>query len=376
VKPASINSTILTSLNDYPIAARILLRLLLAITIVFILIVARQLLVPLFFAVLFSYALYPAAFQLEKIGIPRIFTNLLLIISSILVIAGGVYGLALLIASFSEDLPQIIENTEENLAYFRQGLENMFGISDDQLEGFLDQLQDSGQFIGQFFTATANTVLIIGLIPVYTFLLLFYRNKFREFVSRLLKPEQEEIVEKILDQASKVVPKYMKGLVIVCLILIVINSTGFYIIGVEYALFLGVISAFFNLIPYLGTVIGYGLVFLFVLTTQSPVLALAVAIQFIIVQFFENNILTPNITGSYVQINPLVTIFSLIAGGMIWGLPGMFMIIPYLAILKIVCENVPDLQPYGFLLGTRGTEKHLMSLSSIKEKLGWEVGEK
>jgi len=57
-------------------------------------------------------------------------------------------------------------------------------------------------------------------------------------------------------------------------------------------------------------------------------------------------------------------------------LPGMFMIIPYLAILKIVCENIPDLQPYGFLLGTRGTEKHLMSLSSIKEKLGWKVGEK
>jgi predicted PurR-regulated permease PerM len=361
----------LNSLSDSPVTVRILIRLLLAITIVFILVVARQLLVPLFFAILFSYALYPAAFKLENIGIPRILTNLIVIISSLLVIAGGIYAFVLLVVSFSEDLPRIIENMEENLAYFRQGMENIFGVTDEQLNGLMEQLQDSGQYIGQFFSATANTILIIGLIPVYTFLLLFYRNKFREFVSQLLKEDQEEIVQKILDQAAEVVPKYMKGLVIVCLILVVINSTGFYLIGIEYALFLGVISALFNLIPYLGTVIGYGLAFIFVLATQSPMLALAVAAQFVIVQFFENNILTPNITGSYVQINPLVTIFSLIAGGVIWGLAGMFMIIPYLAILKIVCENVPDLQPYGFLLGTRGTEKHLMSLSTIKKKLGW-----
>lgn len=330
----------------------------------------RQLLVPLFFAVLFAYALYPAANKLESAGLPRIITNLFLILSSIVVIAGSIYGFALLIVSFTDNLPQIEEQLSENISYFEQLLKDAVGISESQLDSIRESMQESGQFIGKFFTATANTILILGLIPVYTFLMLLYRDKFREFVSMTYASNHENIVQKIVDQTAKVVPKYMKGLVIVCLILIVVNSTGFYLIGVEFALLMGVIAALFNLIPYLGTVIGYGIVFLFVLVMQSPTIALYVAMQFFIVQFCENNILTPNITGSYVQINPLVTILSLIGGGMIWGLPGMFMIIPYLAILKIVCENVPRLQPVGYLLGTRGTEKHLISMDAIKKKIG------
>ncbi|MGM0458674.1 MAG: AI-2E family transporter [Bacteroidota bacterium] len=124
------------------------------------------------------------------------------------------------------------------------------------MDSIAESMQDSGQYIGEFFTATTNTILIVGLIPVYTFLMLFYRNKFREFVSMTYASNHENIVQKIVDQAAKVVPKYMKGLVFVCLILIVVNSAGFYLNGVEYALLIGVIAALFNLIPYLGTVIG------------------------------------------------------------------------------------------------------------------------
>lgn len=348
----------------------ILARLLLGITIIFILIMTRQLLVPLFFSVLLAYALYPAAKSLENRGVPRIFTNLILIISSILFIGGVIYGLVLLVVAFSEDLPQIKEQISENMTLFQQLIESSLGISEQQIESISKSIQESGQYVGQLFSATANTILIIGLIPVYTFLMLFYRNKFRRFVSMTSASDHENIVNKILDQTADVVPQYMKGLFIVCLILIVINSAGFYLIGVKYALLLGTIAAIFNLIPYLGTIIGYGIACLFVLVTQSPTVAFYVVLQFFIVQFFENNILTPNITGSYVQINPLVTILSLIAGGMIWGLPGMFMIIPYLAILKIVCENIPNLKPVSYLLGNRGMEQYSISIESLKKKIG------
>lgn len=360
----------MNSLNSFPTSLSVLTRLLLAITVIFILVIAQQLLVPLFFAVLFAYALYPAATKLESTGLPRIVTNVFLILTSVVVIAGSIYGVILLVASFTEDLPQIKEQLTENIDAFQNFIEYAIGISESQMDSIMESIQESGQYIGQFFTATANTILIIGLIPVYTFLMLFYRNKFREFVSMTYASDHENVVQKIVDQAADVVPKYMKGLFFVCLILIGVNSAGFYLIGVEYALLMGVLAALFNLIPYLGTVIGYGLVFIFVLVTQSPTVALYVGIQFFIVQFFENNILTPNITGSYVQINPLVTILSLVGGGMIWGLAGMFMIIPYLAILKIVCENVPSLQPVGYLLGTRGTEKHTFTMQSIKQKFG------
>lgn len=358
-------------MEEYPPALRYLIRLLLAFAIIAALIITRQLLVPLFLSILLAYMLYPAAQKMESKNIPRIITNLVLIIGSFAVIGGMTYFLILLVTTFSDDLPTIKEQIDTNITRFRWALGRTFGVTAEQLDSIVESLRGSGQYIAELFTGTANTILTIGLIPVYTFLLLLYRNKFRKFVHMLVPKEREKVAQQIIDQAAAVVPSYLKGLFIVFFILMGINSLGFYLIGVEYALLVGFIAALFNLIPYLGTIIGYGVAFLFVLATQSPTLALGVVIQFFIVQFLENNILTPNITGSYVQINPLVIILSLIAGGMIWGLPGMFMVIPYLAILKIVCENIDSLKPIGYLLSTRGTEQHLLTLQSIKSKLDW-----
>lgn len=356
-------------MDNYPPALRVLVRLLLVFLVIAVLEITRNLLVPLFLAVLFAYLLFPAAQRMESWGVPRIATNFILIISSLAVVVISVLLIADLTTSFMEDLPEIRERLKQNITYFQYVLGDFIGVSEGRQDAIINNMSNSGQYLSQFFTATANSILAIGLIPVYTFLLLLYRNKFREFISRLVSHDQEETVQSIIDQASEVVPQYMKGLFLVCFILIGLNSLGFFLVGVQYALLLGVIAALFNLIPYLGTVIGYGLVFLFVLATQSPALSLAVIIQFFIVQFLENNILTPNITGSYVQINPLVTIFFLIGGGIIWGLPGMFMVIPYLAMLKIVCENNETLKPIGFLLGTRGTERHSITFENIKKKL-------
>lgn len=331
------------------------------------LILTKTLLVPLGFAVLLAYLLYPAAEKLENKGIPRIATNFILILGTAVFVFGTVYGLAVLITSFTGDLPAIQEQFKQNIDHFQGTISSWIGVQESQQDSMVNSaLGNTGQYFKRLFTATANSILAIGLIPVYTFLLLFYRDKFQRFLHLVVPSEEDEIAENIINQASEVVPQYMKGLFIVCFILMGLNSLGFYLIGVKYALLFGIIAAIFNLIPYLGTVIGYGLAFIFVLATQSPSIALAVLVQFFIVQFTENNILTPNITGSYVQINPLVTIFSLIAGGMIWGLPGMFMVIPYLAMMKIVCENIESLKPIGYLLGTRGTERHTIQFNFFK----------
>jgi predicted PurR-regulated permease PerM len=318
-----------------------------------------------------AYLLFPYAEWLESHKVPRIITNLIVVIGFIAFIAGIIFAISTLSANFTEDLPEIKKQFEENLQSILGSISAFTGITSEGIDGFISDLGETGEYISQLFTATTNTLLSIGLLPVYTFLLLFYRDKFRDFISMLIVSDQEEVVQNIIDQASEVVPRYLKGLLIVCFILVGLNSFGFYLIGIEYALLFGIIAALFNLIPYLGTVLGYGVVLLFVLGTQSPSLAFAVIIQFVIVQFIENNILTPNITGSYVEINPLVIIFSLIAAGMVWGLPGMLIIIPYLGLFKIVCENVESLKPIGFLLGTRGTERHSITIKSIQRKFGW-----
>lgn len=358
-------------METYPLALRYLIRLLLFFAIVAALIITKQLLVPLALAILFAYLLYPSAVKLEQKNIPRIATNFILIIGSIAIVTGAAYGIIILVATFTDNLPAIKEQIDNNITQFRWALGRTFGVTAEQLDSIVESIRGSGQYVAQFFTGTANTILTVGLIPVYTFLLLFYRDKFRTFVTMLVPKNKQNVAQNIIDQAAEVVPRYLKGLFIVFLILIIINSLGFYLIGIEYALLVGLIAAIFNLIPYLGTVIGYGIAFLFVLATQSPTLALGVFAQFFVVQFIENNILTPNITGSYVQINPLVTILALITGGMIWGLPGMFMVIPYLAILKIVCENIESLKPVGYLLSTKGAEEHSMTLRGVKDKLNW-----
>ncbi|MDZ7719852.1 MAG: AI-2E family transporter [Balneolaceae bacterium] len=354
-------------MDKYPLVIRSLILLSLAFLIIAALIITKTLLVPLCFSILLAYLLYPAAERLEKKGLSRILTNFVLIIFTTVIVIGSVYGMALLVATFTADLPEIQEQFRQNLSSFQRSLGSLIGVQESEQDSMIkNAVGNTGQYLQTFFTATANSILAVALVPVYTFLLLFYRDKFKNFIQLLVPDDKQNIADNIIEQASEVVPKYMKGLFIVCFVLMGINSLGFYLIGVQYAILFGIIAAIFNLIPYLGTVIGYGIVFIFVVATQSPGVALGVVGQFFVVQFFENNILTPNITGSYVQINPLVIIFSLIAGGMIWGMPGMFMVIPYLAMMKIVCENIESLKPIGYLLGTRGTERHTIQLSFLQ----------
>ncbi|MBD3615228.1 MAG: AI-2E family transporter [Gracilimonas sp.] len=358
-------------MNEYPLLLRSTIRLAFAFLLVAALILTRQLLVPLFLSVMLAYLLFPYADWLENHKVPRILTNLIVVLGFLAFLGAIFFAVGALSANFTDDFPKIKEQFEDNLQSILSGITAFTGISSEGIDAFIRDLGETGEYISQLFTATTNTLLSLGLLPVYTFLLLFYRDKFRDFISMLIKDDQEQVVQKIIDQASEVVPKYLKGLVIVCFILVGLNSLGFYLIGIEYALLFGIIAAIFNLIPYLGTILGYGVVLLFVLGTQSPSLAFAVIIQFVIVQFLENNILTPNITGSYVEINPLVIIFSLIGAGLIWGLPGMLIIIPYLGLFKIVCENVEDLKPIGFLLGNRGTERHSITIKSLQRRFGW-----
>jgi predicted PurR-regulated permease PerM len=162
-----------------PISARVLIQLLLGITVIFILIVAKTLLVPLFFATLFAYALYPSAEKLEKAGIPRIVANFILIFSLIGVAALGIYGVTQLSATFTDNLPSIKENVEQNISAAEETVRGWINISDEQVQSFTESIQNTGQIIGSVFSSTTNTILAIGLLPVYTFLLLFYRNKFR-----------------------------------------------------------------------------------------------------------------------------------------------------------------------------------------------------
>ncbi|MEJ8801862.1 AI-2E family transporter [Pontibacter sp. H249] len=355
---------------------RLTFGLLFGILFVYVLVVARDFLYPVVMALLFAYLLYPVVKQLEQWGVPRIFANFLTIITSMAMLVGLLLLLYKQLGAFLGDFPDLQGKAMANLDRLQHSLESTFGIRTSRDNHWLqDQVtaafEFSGDFIRKAFMATTNTVTKFALMPVYIFLMLYYRNKLERFIYRLTPPATHDNTSRIIFQISHVTRHYMAGVVIVIMILCVINTFGLWIIGIEYALLLGILSAIMNFIPYFGTLIGGAIPLFYTLVIQGePNRALGVIILFILIQFTENNILTPTITGSKVNINPLFTILSIIIGGMIWGLPGMFVSIPLMGMLKIYCDNKPDLQAFSFLLGTEGTEKHAFTLDKLKRLVG------
>ncbi|MDX5443756.1 MAG: AI-2E family transporter [Hymenobacteraceae bacterium] len=339
----------------------------------FLLIVGRGFLYPILISMLIAYLLYPLTLRMERLGIPRILAILINVLLSIAIFIGAIYLIYIQLSMFLNDLPTLVDQANENIIafenYLERKMEMKLGDEENWLQGkFSDFFAVGGEFLTTVFTATTSSVVKFGIMPIYIFLMLYYRNKFKRFLYKLIPAEKHEQVEHIIKEISFVTKRYMTGVVTVVLILCVLNSVGLLIVGLRYAILFGVLSALMNFIPYFGTLIGGAIPLTFsLLTDGSPKTAISIIILFLIIQFTENNILTPNITGGQVRINPMFTILSIVLGGMIWGLPGMIISVPFLGMFKIVCDHVKALQPYAYLLGTEGTEQHALTLKKIKD---------
>lgn len=350
---------------------RAALYLLIPILFIYGIIEAKAFLFPLVLALLFAYLLYPVVNFLEKKGLPRALSIILSILTAIIII-GGIMLLFytqsnMMFADFDKLKAQAVNNIE-TLQY---NLEDIFGMKNDSMKSLLLERVNSffsteGSGLLKLFSATTGTIVKIFLLPVYVFLFLYFRTRLAVFILKVVKDSQRAVAINILRDIATVAERYMGGVTIVVLILCIINSTGLLLLGVDYAILLGIISAFFNFIPYFGTLMGGSVPFLFVLlTTDEPITnGIKVLILFILIQFTENNILTPNIVGGNVKINPFFVIVGLVAGATVWGIAGMVVVVPLLAMARITFINTVRLKPYGYLIGPTRPKR-----SSIKERL-------
>jgi predicted PurR-regulated permease PerM len=350
-----------------PPIAKLVVIMLFWILLYFFLTTFRNFLYPVFLGIMFAYLLYPIAKFFEVRGIPRIPSNLIAIFIGIIVLGGSTFFIYKELQILLQDIPSLEAKANKNIDIIFSQIESQFGqISKEQemtvkslLSGFFDTGSEN---LYRYLSATAQTVFTIFIMPVYVFFLLYYRNKYFYFTMMLIQPKRHAIAEKTIRELSKVVKKYMSGIAIVVLILCFVNSLGLYVIGVKFALLFGIIAAVWNFIPYFGTIIGYSFPFVMALLTgDGPGTAIGVVILFVVVQFTENNILTPNITGGQVRVNPFFVILGVLIGNIVWGVPGMFIMVPVLAVIRIVCENIPQLKPWAYLIGDSGTEKHAIS---------------
>lgn len=335
-------------------------------------ILAKDFLLPLFFSFFLSYLLYPVAWKIEKAGIPRAFSILIVLLIAVIFIGTIILLVSVKISHTTINISDFKDQADLKINSLMNFIEVKIGLQASTIEFGLNQIIDKlflalESEAGNIFTTTTTTIFQIVILPVYTFFVLFYRTKTAHFIFRLAGRKNKPKTLQVLRDISKVTTKYLSGVLIVVSILAILNSAGLYIIGIEYALIFGILSALLNLIPYFGTLLGGLIPIIYVLiTSPSPFQTIfQIIILFIIVQFLENNILTPNIVGGNIKINPLAIILSLLLANMIWGIAGMLIVVPCLAIAKIIMRNIESLQPYAFLLSDRGVEKYQFNFSDI-----------
>lgn len=315
-------------------------------------------LIVLGFAVLFSYLLYPLTSWMEGKKIPRGVASITAIILFMAVFASAGFAIYKQGSRMMDDFPELREHAQDNIHQMEDFIEGAIPFAPQGKDGWMvDQLTNfitSGQ--ETFKKTFANTATTLGkafLMPFFIFFMLHYREKIRDFVLDMVPENKHDITHNVLEKMSKVTSRYMGGILIVTLILSALTAGGLLIIGVKYAILLGVIAGLFNFIPYFGTYIGGSIpLVMALLTMNSPKYALFVLILIFVLQFLENNVLTPNITGSQVRLNPLFTLISILTGALLWGVAGMFMAVPFMGMFKIVCEHVDALKPVARLIGT------------------------
>jgi predicted PurR-regulated permease PerM len=270
------------------------------------------------------------------------------------------YFLSTQIAKFSDTLPLLKQKIDTLTVQLEEWTQANLGITvQKQIELVNEALSNSKALVGSTLSTALGTLSMILLMPVYIFLFLFYKPLILNFLFEVFAEENSRQVGEILNETKSAIQSYMVGLLLEALIVAVLNSTALLILGVKYAILLGVIGALLNLIPYIGGVIAIALPVLIATVTKDGYnTQVGILIAYIIIQFIDNNILVPRIVSSKVQINALISIIAVLLGAALWGVPGMFLSIPFVGILKIICDRIPDLKPWGKLLGDSVPTRH------------------
>jgi putative heme transporter len=331
---------------------------LIAVTIlVYWLVVLQDILVPLFISIILSMSIFPVANWLENRGLGRVWAvTITLILFS--VIAGVIIWLASTqIGNFGEMLPQLQTRFLDLANKLQLWAEDNFHIAKQaqiaKLKQYGSGMLSSGGTV--FTTALATTSNVLGnmlLIPIYMFFLLYYRDFFKMFFYKLFENISRSRIDAILSKIYAAVHSYLTGLVTVTLIVGTLNTIGLLALGIDYAVFFGFLAAALLVIPFIGILIGSILpIIVALITKDSPMYAVGVAAIFTFVQFLEGNFITPQIVGSKISINGLVAIIALLLGAALWGISGMALSLPTIAILKVIFDHVEALKPYGYLMG-------------------------
>ncbi|MBC7862457.1 MAG: AI-2E family transporter, partial [Bacteroidia bacterium] len=331
-----------------PFYAKFTLLLLMICLIVFILYAGRDIIMPLLISLLFALLLRPLViFFNKKLKFPNVLAVLVVLLLFIVLIGAVIFFISGQFSEFANDLPRIKQNLSVHYDHLLEWVQQKFHISYNKQEKYIKQVTEhnGNQLLGSTLTTFSHSFLHIVLIPIYTFLILLYRNLFKKFLHKLVYKKSHHVLISIIMEVKIVIQSYIVGLLIEMGIIAVLTSCGMMIVGVQYAILLGVITAVLNLIPYIGILSAtlMAIVAASINSTDLSVVLGSVAVN-ATVHFIDNNFLIPKIVASKVRINALASIIGVITGGLLAGIMGMFLAIPIIAIIKVIFDRISDLE--------------------------------
>ncbi|SES23565.1 AI-2E family transporter [Pedobacter rhizosphaerae] len=360
--------------NHFPLTAKRSLELLGLIAIFGVLYIAKDIIMPVLMAFFISIMLLPIYRFLRKKKVPESLSIILPIILVALFIALIVWFFSNQIGILVKDFPQIKSNVSQHINNLSDWISRITHYNDKEQKAFIqgksDDLMNMGTKLAGGAALTLSGVFVfIGLLPIYIYLMLFYKDILLRFIFMWFKTDHHPKVKDAIYETESIIKSYLIGLLIQITYMTILLGGILMIIGIKHALLIGVIFAILNLIPYVGALIGNIIGVLLTLTSSQelwPVITVLGVIA--LVQFLDNNILMPRIVGSKVKINALFAILGVFIGGSVAGVSGMFLALPIIAVLKIIFDRTEMFKQWGVLLGDERPAKSPMGFASFRKK--------
>jgi len=341
----------------------------------YIAVIAEKIIIPLVFALLFSILLLPLAKFFEvKLKFSRgaaCGVAILLFVTGIVIVS---YTIGSQISNLLQDWPLFRDQLQSSLSDLQKWIALTFHYNIQKQKTYINNaasgvISGGTSFIGSTLLSVSSLILFIVLTLIYTFFMLLYRRVLLKFLIALVNEENNVLVNDVVSNIQIVIRKYILGLLLEMLIVASLCWISFGILGIKYFILLGLITALFNIVPYVGIFTALLLSALVTFaTTGASTHLLLIVITIIIIHLIDSNILLPFIVGSKVSINALITVIGVVAGEMLWGLPGMFLSVPVIAMAKIVCDRVEPLKPWAIILGHEKEEKKVLKFPRKKKK--------
>lgn len=347
----------ITRKNIAPFYERLSLLLVGLVVLGYLVVAGKQVLDPLLFGFLFAILVLPLSNFLErKFRFPRSVSSFTSIALMITLFGAILYLVGAQISRLTDDWPMLKNQLSQSTNDVSNWIQGALNLNLARQKYYVDNtarkiLSSGTEVITTTFGAVSSLMLFNVFILIFTFFILFYRTLLYRFVVNSFSEEHEPVVNDIILNIQSILRQYILGLLFEMIIVAAVACTAFWVIGIKYAVLLGIIVGLFNIIPYLGIFTALVLCVLITFATGPISNTIAVGISVVIIHAVDANLLLPTVVGSKVRLNALITFLGIILGEMLWGLSGMFLSIPVIAIFKIIFDRIESMKPWGYLLG-------------------------